>query len=99
MDKICEVIGPGGKMIRSIVDETGVKIDVEDDGTVKIFSTTGTAAAGGGPFQCVLMPCYATARLHCTEVRDRPVPSQHPSKPRRHPEPCQPYLAAGATKG
>ena len=45
VDKIRELIGPGGKMIRSIVDETGVKIDVEDDGTVKIFSTTGTAAA------------------------------------------------------
>ena len=44
VDKIRELIGPGGKMIRSIVDETGVKIDVEDDGTVKIFSTTGTAA-------------------------------------------------------
>ena len=44
VDKIRELIGPGGKMIRSIVDETGVKIDVEDDGTVKIFSSTGTAA-------------------------------------------------------
>ncbi|MBL7661560.1 polyribonucleotide nucleotidyltransferase [bacterium] len=38
-DKIREVIGPGGKMIKSIVEETGVKIDVSDDGTVKIFST------------------------------------------------------------
>jgi polyribonucleotide nucleotidyltransferase len=37
-DKIRELIGPGGKMIRSIVDETGVKIDVEDDGTVNIFA-------------------------------------------------------------
>jgi polyribonucleotide nucleotidyltransferase len=44
VDKIRELIGPGGKMIRSIVEETGVKIDVEDDGTVKIFSVTGTAA-------------------------------------------------------
>ncbi len=44
VDKIRELIGPGGKMIRSIVEETGVKIDVEDDGTVKIFATTGTAA-------------------------------------------------------
>ena len=40
VDKIRELIGPGGKMIRSIVDETGVTIDVEDDGTVKIASAT-----------------------------------------------------------
>ena len=43
-DKIRDLIGPGGKMIRSIVEETGCKIDVEDDGTVKVFSTDGTAA-------------------------------------------------------
>jgi polyribonucleotide nucleotidyltransferase len=43
-DKIRELIGPGGKMIRSIIDATGVKIDVSDDGTVNIFATTGTAA-------------------------------------------------------
>ena len=38
------VIGPGGKMIRSIIEQTGVKIDIEDDGTVKIASTEGPAA-------------------------------------------------------
>jgi polyribonucleotide nucleotidyltransferase len=43
-DKIRELIGPGGKMIRSIVDETGVKIDVEDDGTVNIFASDGESA-------------------------------------------------------
>jgi polyribonucleotide nucleotidyltransferase len=43
-DKIRELIGPGGKMIRSIVDETGVKIDVEDDGTVNIFAADGVSA-------------------------------------------------------
>ena len=37
-DKIRDIIGPGGKMIRSIVEETGAKIDVEDDGTVRIAS-------------------------------------------------------------
>ena len=42
--KIGMVIGPGGKMIRSIVERTGVKIDIEDDGTVKIASTDGPAA-------------------------------------------------------
>ncbi len=40
-DKIRDLIGPGGKTIRSIVEETGVKIDVEDDGTVSIASTDG----------------------------------------------------------
>jgi polyribonucleotide nucleotidyltransferase len=43
-DKIRELIGPGGKMIRSIVDETGVKIDVDDDGTVNIFAADGESA-------------------------------------------------------
>lgn len=37
-DKIKDVIGPGGKMIKSIVEETGVKIDIEDSGEVKIFA-------------------------------------------------------------
>ncbi|MDE0538340.1 MAG: polyribonucleotide nucleotidyltransferase [Rhodospirillales bacterium] len=35
-DKIREVIGPGGKVIREICEETGAKIDIEDDGTVKV---------------------------------------------------------------
>jgi len=38
VDKIREVIGPGGKVIRSIVEETGVKIDISDDGRVEIAS-------------------------------------------------------------
>jgi polyribonucleotide nucleotidyltransferase len=42
-DKIRDVIGPGGKVIRSIIEETGVKIDVEDDGTVLIASTDGNS--------------------------------------------------------
>jgi polyribonucleotide nucleotidyltransferase len=37
-DKIRDVIGPGGKIIRGIVEQTGVKIDIEDDGVVKIAS-------------------------------------------------------------
>jgi polyribonucleotide nucleotidyltransferase len=43
-DRIRDVIGPGGKMIRSIVEETGAKIDVEDDGTVFISTADGDAA-------------------------------------------------------
>jgi len=40
-DKIREVIGTGGKVIREIVEKTGAKINVEDDGTVKIASADG----------------------------------------------------------
>ena len=42
-DKIRDVIGPGGKMIRSITESTGVKIDIQDDGTVTIASSSETA--------------------------------------------------------
>lgn len=38
-DKIREVIGPGGKMINKIIDETGVKIDIEDSGRVVIYAS------------------------------------------------------------
>ena len=38
VDKIKDVIGPGGKMINKIIDATGVKIDIEDDGRVCIYS-------------------------------------------------------------
>ena len=44
VDKIRDVIGPGGKIIRKIIEETGASIDIEDDGTVYIASTEG----GGG---------------------------------------------------
>ena len=39
VDKIRDVIGPGGKMINKIIDETGVKIDISDDGKVFVYST------------------------------------------------------------
>jgi polyribonucleotide nucleotidyltransferase len=42
-DKIREVIGSGGKVIREIVEKTGAKIDISDDGTVKVASTDGKA--------------------------------------------------------
>ena len=41
VDKIKDVIGPGGKMINKIIDATGVKIDIEDDGRVCIYSNDG----------------------------------------------------------
>ena len=43
-EKIRDVIGPGGKMIRSLVEETGAKIDVSDDGTISIATPSGAAA-------------------------------------------------------
>src|SRR5262252_6784442 len=42
-DKIRDLIGPGGKKIKSITESTGVKIDVLEDGTVHIFSTSGAS--------------------------------------------------------
>ena len=43
-DKIRTVIGPGGKMIKKIVDETGTQIDIEEDGTIRISATDQDAA-------------------------------------------------------
>lgn len=43
-DKIRTVIGPGGKMIKKIVDETGTQIDIEEDGTIRISATDQEAA-------------------------------------------------------
>jgi polyribonucleotide nucleotidyltransferase len=43
-DKIRDLIGPGGKKIRSIIEATGVKIDVMDDGKVHVFANSGPAA-------------------------------------------------------
>jgi polyribonucleotide nucleotidyltransferase len=44
VDKIRDLIGPGGKMIRSIIEETGVKIDVDDSGKVNVASNDGPSA-------------------------------------------------------
>jgi polyribonucleotide nucleotidyltransferase len=40
-DKIREVIGSGGKVIREIVEKTGAKVDISDDGTIKVASSSG----------------------------------------------------------
>ena len=45
VDKIRDLIGPGGKMIRSIIEQTGVKIDVEDSGRVNVSSNDQASAA------------------------------------------------------
>ena len=44
VDKIKDVIGPGGKMINKIIDATGVKIDIEEDGSVCVYSSDMEAA-------------------------------------------------------
>src|SRR5438128_9670002 len=43
--RIRDVIGPGGKMIRSIIEQTGVKIDVEDTGRINVASNDEASAA------------------------------------------------------
>ena len=43
VDKIRDIIGPGGRIIREICETTGAKIDIDDDGTVKVAAVTGTS--------------------------------------------------------
>lgn len=63
VDKIRDVIGPGGKMIRSIIERTGVKIDVEDDGRVNVASADEAAAAKAIG---IIQELTATAELNKT---------------------------------
>ena len=63
MDKIRDIIGPGGKMIRSIVERTGCKIDVEDDGRVSIASVDEAAARKA---IAIIEELTATAELNKT---------------------------------
>ena len=63
VDKIRDVIGPGGKMIRSIIDRTGVKIDVEDDGSVNVASADEAAAQKA---IAIIQELTATAELNKT---------------------------------
>jgi polyribonucleotide nucleotidyltransferase len=63
VDKIRDIIGPGGKMIRSIVERTGCKIDVEDDGRVSIASVDEGAARKA---VAIIEELTATAELNKT---------------------------------
>jgi polyribonucleotide nucleotidyltransferase len=63
VDKIRDIIGPGGKMIRSIVERTGCKIDVEDDGRVSIASIDENAAKKA---VAIIEELTATAELNKT---------------------------------
>ena len=60
IDKIGEVIGPGGKMIRSIIEATGAKIDIDDDGTVIVASVDGDA---GKKAQAMIMAITEEAEV------------------------------------
>ncbi len=61
VDKIRDVIGPGGKMIRSIIERTGVKIDVEDDGRVNVASADENSAQKA---VSIIQELTATPELH-----------------------------------
>jgi polyribonucleotide nucleotidyltransferase len=63
VDKIRDVIGPGGKTIRSIIERTGVKIDVEDDGSVNVASSDEQSARKA---ITIIQELTATPELHKT---------------------------------
>src|SRR5690606_25678623 len=63
VEKIRDVIGPGGKTIRSIIDRTGVKIDVEDDGRVNVASSDEASAQKA---VAIIRELTATAELNKT---------------------------------
>jgi polyribonucleotide nucleotidyltransferase len=65
VDKIGEVIGPKGKMINSIQDDTGAEISIEDDGTIYIGATDGTSA------EAARAAINAIANPHIPEVGER----------------------------
>ena len=65
VDKIGEVIGPKGKMINSIQDDTGAEITIEDDGTIYIGATDGTSA------EAARAVINAIANPHMPEVGER----------------------------
>jgi polyribonucleotide nucleotidyltransferase len=65
VDKIGEVIGPKGKMINSIQDETGAEITIEDDGTIYVGATDGTSA------EAARAMINAIANPHMPEVGER----------------------------
>ena len=65
MDKIGEVIGPKGKMINSIQDDTGAEITIEDDGTIYIGATDGPSA------EAARTTINAIANPHMPEVGER----------------------------
>jgi polyribonucleotide nucleotidyltransferase len=67
-EKIGAVIGPGGKMIRKIQDETGVQIDIEDDGRVTIASNDGEGARKAREMIAALTESPEIGRIYTGKV-------------------------------
>lgn len=68
-DKIRDVIGPGGKTIRSITETTGVKIDIDDDGTIHIASPDGEANRRAREIIAGLTEEAEIGRIYCGVVK------------------------------
>ncbi|NPV55867.1 MAG: polyribonucleotide nucleotidyltransferase [Anaerolineae bacterium] len=68
VEKIGAIIGPGGKMIRAIQEETGTKIDIDDDGTVFIAATDGIAEAAAREKILALTESAQLGRIYTGKV-------------------------------